>query len=314
MTFPASVASAMSEAPAYRAGYVTLIGPPNAGKSSIINALLGEKAAAVSGKPQTTRNAVRCVLTTDAYQIVVVDTPGVHKPRYTLGEFMAREIERALGTADAVCLVADVTKPLDDSVREISERVARSGVPLVLAVNKIDKLRDMEDFWKYLETFQEKLKPSSVVPVSALKGTNIRELGEELAKYLPEGGAIYGGDVLMDATERFLAAEIIRERVFEAAEQEVPHSTAVNVEEFRSPDEYPGMKRASIRADIIVERPGQKGILIGQGGKMLKKIKAESKREMERRFGWPVALELWVKVRPGWRKSSEGMRTAGYAG
>jgi GTP-binding protein Era len=301
---------ATGETPAYRAGYVTLIGPPNAGKSSVINALLGEKAVAVSGKPQTTRNAVRCVLTTGAYQMVVVDTPGVHKPRYALGKYMAREIEKALGTVDAVCLVADITKPLDDSVREIA---ARSGAPLVLAVNKIDKLRDKEDFWKYLETFQERLKQSSVVPVSALEGTNIRELADELAKYLPEGGAIYDGDVLMDATERFLAAEIIRERVFEAAEQEVPHSTAVNVEEFKSPDEYPGMERASIRADIIVERPGQKGILIGQGGRMLKKIKAESKREMERRFGWPVTLELWVKVRPGWRKSNEGIRTAGYA-
>jgi GTP-binding protein Era len=301
----------MTEKPAYRAGYVTMIGLPNAGKSSIINALLGEHAAAVSDKPQTTRNAVRCVLTTDAYQAVVVDTPGLHKPRYAFGEFMVREIEKALGSVDAVCLVVDVTKPLDGSICEMSARVTRSGVPVVLAVNKIDKLRDREDFWKYLETFQAKLKPSSVVPVSALKGTNIRELGEELAKYLPEGGAIYDGDVLMDATERFLAAEIIRERVFEAVEQEVPHSTAVNVEEFKSPDEYPDMERASIRADIIVERPGQKGILIGQGGRTLKKIKAESKREMERRFGWPVALELWVKVRPGWRKSNEGIRTAG---
>ncbi|MDR1133290.1 MAG: GTPase Era [Synergistaceae bacterium] len=304
--------NAASETPVYRAGYVTLIGSPNAGKSSIINALLGEKVAAVSDKPQTTRNAVRCVLTTGEYQIVVVDTPGVHKPRYAFGEFMAGEIEKALGAVDAVCLVADITKNLDDSVCEISARIARLGVPLILAANKIDKLRDKEDFWKYLETFQARLKPSSVVPVSALEGTNIGELGDELAKYLPEGGAIYDGDVLMDATERFLAAEIIRERVFEAAEHEVPHSTAVSVEEFKSPDEYPDMKRASIRADIIVERQGQKGILIGQGGKMLKKIKTESKREMERRFGWPVTLELWVKVRPKWRKSNEGMRTAGY--
>ncbi|MDR3165550.1 MAG: GTPase Era [Synergistaceae bacterium] len=302
----------MSKTPAYRAGYVTLIGPPNAGKSSIINALLGEKLAAVSDKPQTTRNAVRCVLTTERYQIIVIDTPGLHKPKYALGAFMAGEIEKALGTVDAACLVVDVTKPLDDSVREISERMARSGVPLVLAANKIDKLRDREDFWKYLEMFQAKLRPSSVVPVSALKGTNIGELGNELAKYLPEGSAIYDGDVLMDATERFLAAEIIRERVFEAAEQEVPHGTAVVIEEFKSPDEYPDMKRISIRADIIVERPGQKGILIGRGGRMLKKIKTESKRDIERRFGWPVTLDLWVKVRPGWRKSNEGMKMAGY--
>jgi GTP-binding protein Era len=296
----------------YRAGCVALVGAPNVGKSSIVNALLKEHVAAVSNKPQTTRNAVRCVLTTDEFQLVIVDTPGLHRPKYALGEFMTREISLALESVDAVCLVVEAGRVSGWDGDEMSSRLVESNLPLVLAVNKIDRLRDKEDFWRFLGPVQEMARPAAVVPVSALEGTNIDVLEFELAKRLPEGEAIYSADVLMDTTERFLAGEIIRERILGATEQEVPHSVAVIIEEFKSPDEYPEMKRISVRADIIVERPGQKGILIGERGMKLKSIRSGAKAEMERRFGYPVSLELWVKVRPRWRASSEGIQRAGY--
>jgi GTP-binding protein Era len=298
----------------FRSGFVALTGPPNAGKSSIVNALLREHAAAVSGKPQTTRNAVRCVFTTDEYQMILIDTPGTHRPRYALGRFMAEEIERALKLADVICFVVETGYNTAGALDVIYTRLERAGVPIVLAVNKIDKLRgkDKEVFWKFIEPIQERLKPASVVPVSALDETNLDVLASDLSGFLPESAAIYPEDVLMDATERFLTAEIIRERLFEATGQEVPHSVAVIVDEFKSPDEYPELKRIEARANIIVERPGQKGILIGSEGAKLKAITAEARRAMESCFGYPVSLRLWVKVKPQWRRSTAGIRDAGY--
>ncbi|MCL2684708.1 MAG: GTPase Era [Synergistaceae bacterium] len=262
----------MSEGSFFRAGFVALVGAPNVGKSSIINALFGEHVAAVSSKPQTTRNAIRCVLTTDDYQLVIVDTPGAHKPLFALGEFMMQEIESVLESVDVVCFVVEAGRPLGEGGERICAGIERTKLPVVLAANKIDKLspdNGGEDFWRWLEQIQERVRPAAVVPVSALHGTNLDVLRGELAKLVPESEAIYPEDVLMDTTERFLAEEIIRERILLSTEQEVPHSVAVIVEEFRSPDEYPELKRATIRADIIVERPGQKGILIGESGSKL---------------------------------------------
>ncbi|MDR1650801.1 MAG: GTPase Era [Synergistaceae bacterium] len=296
----------------YRAGYAALVGAPNAGKSSLVNALLKEKAAAVSSKPQTTRNAVRCILTTEDCQIVIVDTPGIHKPKMALGEFMMRETDSAMESVDVVCFVTEAGRELGDAGEEIYSRLEHLRIPIVLAVNKIDLLRDKEDFWRYLETVQERVKPDAVVPVSALKETNLDVLRDELARRLPEGEIIYPEDVLIDATERFLAEEIIREHIFESTEQEVPHSAAVIVEEFKTPAEYPKLRRAEIRADIIVERPGQKGILIGAGGSRLKEIGRASRLDLESRLGCPVNLSLWVKVKPQWRKSAVGVERAGY--
>jgi GTP-binding protein Era len=296
----------------YRSGFVTLAGAPNVGKSSLINAMLHEKVAAVSDKPQTTRNAVRCILTTDECQIVIVDTPGMHRPRFALGEFMSREIEDAMESVDVICFVVEAGRLLGDAGEEIYSRMERVKVPIVLAANKIDKLRDPEDFWKFLAPLQERINPVAVVPVSARNGTNLDVLAAEFSKLIPEGEAIYPEDVLMDTTERFLAEEIIREKIFASTEQEVPHSVAVVVEEFKSPDEYPELRRIEIRADIIVERPGQKGILIGERGSKLKAIGTEARIEMERRFGYPVFLNLWVKIKPQWRKSVTDIERAGY--
>jgi GTP-binding protein Era len=297
---------------AFRSGYVTLVGRPNVGKSSLINALLHEKVAAVSSHPQTTRNAVRCILTTGGHQIILVDTPGIHRPRHALGEFMMREASDAMESVDVICFVVEAGRPLDPAEEEISGSLKDCGVPVLLVLNKIDRLRDKEVFWKRLAPLEERIRPAGVVPVSATEGTNLDVLQSEMARLLPEDGPIYPEDMLMDTTERFLASEIIREKIFQVTEQEVPHSVAVVVEEFKSPDEFPGMTAVEIRANIIVERPGQKGILIGDKGSRIKAIRTSARREMAKRLGYPVLLDLWVKVKPGWRKSRIEIERAGY--
>ncbi|MDR1516054.1 MAG: GTPase Era [Synergistaceae bacterium] len=305
----------MQEPQKFKSGYVTFAGRPNVGKSSIINALLKEKVAAVSSKPQTTRNASRCILTTDDCQIVIVDTPGLHKPKHALGEFMMREALEAMSSVDAICFVVEAGKPLDPAGESILDLIAGSNLPILIVANKTDLCRGVEGeerFWRFIAPIKERLTAASVIPVSAKEGTNLDVLMDELAKLLPEGEAIYPDDVLMDTTERFLAEEIIREKIFEVTEQEVPHSVAVIVEEFKSPDEYPEMKRGEIRADIIVERPGQKAILIGEKGSKLKSVGTAARLEMERRFGYPIFLQLWVKVKPNWRKTALGIERAGY--
>ena len=304
----------MSEQSVFKFGFVVLLGRPNVGKSSLINALLREKVAAVSDKPQTTRNAVRCIHSTETAQIVFVDTPGVHTPRHALGNYMMHEVEEALQEVNAVCFVVEAGRNrLDPQEEQIISILETSDLPVVLVINKIDALRNKEALWKTVELYQERLHPVAVVPVSAKDGTNLDVLLEELAKILPQGEPLYPDEVLMDSTERFLAAEIIREKIFALTEQEVPHSVAVVVEDFKNPEEYPELKTAQIRATIVVEKAGQKGILIGAKGERLKEIGSAARLEMEERFGYPIFLELWVKVKPGWRKSPDELRRLGYA-
>ena len=299
---------------AYRSGCVALLGRPNVGKSSLINALIGEKVAAVSSKPQTTRNAIRCIYTTDGYQLVIVDTPGIHKPKHALGDFMMQEAEDALGQVDAVCFVVEAgDQSIGDKEEMILGVLSQVSLPVVLAVNKIDKLANPKLYTKTSDLYLERLQPAAVVPVSAADGTNLKLLADELSKLLPEQAAIYPEDMVMDSTERFLAAEVIREKIFQMTEEEVPHGTAVVVDEFRSPDEYPDLKTARIRATIVVDRDGQKGIIIGKGGAKLKAIGSAARKDLEKKFGYPVFLQLWVKVKPGWRKSAEELRRLGYS-
>ena len=290
----------------FRCGFAALLGRPNVGKSSIINALLKEKVAAVSPKPQTTRNAVRCIYTTASEQIVFVDTPGLPAPKHALGGFMLKEAEEALLSVDVVCYVVEAQ---DRAVGEkdgiILKMLASLSRPVVLAVNKIDKLARAEDYKKFI-------KPAAVAPLSANKGTGLEELAAAISALLPRQPAIYPEDMLMDSTERFLASEVIREKILRHTDEEVPHSVAVLIDEFKSPDEYPGEKLCTIRATVIVERSGQKGIIIGKNGTMLKQIGSEARRELEERLGYKLFLQLWVKVKPGWRKSPEELRRLGY--
>lgn len=298
---------------AYRSGFVALMGRPNVGKSSIINALIREKVAAVSPKPQTTRNAVRCIYSTQEEQIVFVDTPGIHDPKHALGEFMVKEALDVLSQVDAVCFVIEAgDRTIGEKERIILTVLKQVQVPIILAVNKIDKFK-AEDYYKNAAALYEpELKIADVVPISAEKGTNLDRLAKTIAGHLPEQPPIYPDDMLMDTTERFLAAEVIREKIFLNTEEEVPHGVAVVIEEFKSPDEYPEMKVCEIRADIIVERPGQKGIIIGKNGAKLKEIGSAARKELEEKFGYPIYLQLWVKVKPGWRKNPDELRRLGY--
>lgn len=303
----------MSEVNTFRCGYAALLGRPNVGKSSIVNALLKEKVAAVSPKPQTTRNAVRCIYTTEREQIIFVDTPGIHVPRHALGDFMMKEAEESLMAVDTVCYVVEAQDRAVSSKDEIILK-ALEGIPqpIVLAVNKTDRLKNFDDYKKAAAVYKKRINPAAVVPISAVTGTGLTQLADAISVLLPNQPAIYPEDMLMDTTERFLASEIIREKIFRHTDEEVPHGTAVIIDEFKSPDEFPDRKVCDIRATIITERPGQKGIIIGKKGAMLKQIGTEARLELEEKFGCKVFLQLWVKVKPGWRKSPEELRRLGY--
>jgi len=304
----------MREEKTFKCGYAALIGRPNVGKSSIINALLKEKVSAVSPKPQTTRNAVRCIYTTESEQIIFVDTPGVHAPQNALGSFMVREAAEALSLVDVICFVVDAgDRSVGAKEEAILEMLGGVNSPVILVLNKVDKLADKEHFRKTAEIYGSRMRFAAAVPISAATGYNLDKLVDEISRLLPRQPAIYPADMLMDTTERFLAAEIVREKILLFTEEEVPHEVAVVVEEFKSPEEFPELKTCRIRATIIVERDGQKGIIIGKGGAKLKAIGSAARKELEEKFGYPVFLELWVKVKPGWRKSPEELRRLGYS-
>jgi len=299
--------------PGSRSGFVSVIGRPNVGKSTLVNAIVGGKAAIVSDKPQTTRNRIRAVYNDTRGQIVFVDTPGLHRPLHELGRFMERQASESLGLSDAVCYVIEASDSRIGKADEIILKIIEmSSVPVVLVVNKTDSAFP-EGNAKGWKVFLERFSPVNVVEVSALKGTNIDHLIERVFSLLVPGPPIFDDDRMVDCTERFLASEIIREQVLRQTEQEVPHSVAVDVEEFKSPEEYPERKNLLVRASIYVERSGQKAILIGKGGSKLKSIGRQARLELQEQFGHEVYLDLWVKVRPGWRNSGNELRRMGYS-
>ncbi len=295
-----------------RSGIVAVIGRPNVGKSTLVNAVVGGKAAIVSDKPQTTRNMIRAVLNDPRGQVVFVDTPGLHRPLHELGRYMKRQADESLGGSDAVCYVVEAS---DSHIGKADEMILKildvCPIPVILVVNKIDAKGSSihAEGWK---VYLERIDPVETILVSALGVTNLGRLVDRVFSLLPTGPPVFGDDRLVDCTERFLAAEIIREQVLRQTEQEVPHSVAVGVEEFKSPEEYPERKNLLIRANIFVERDGQKAILIGKGGSKMKSIGEKARRELEKQFGQDVFLELWVKVRPGWRNSERDLHRMGY--
>lgn len=291
----------------FKSGFVAVIGRPNVGKSTLINSLIGQKIAIMSDKPQTTRNRIMCVLTTDKEQIIFLDTPGIHKPRHKLGEYMVKAAEGTLQEVDAVLFVVDATEDLGGGERYILERLRATKKPVILIVNKLD-LIEKQAALPIIEKYCKEYKFAGVVPISAKEKMNLDGLLAELNSHLPEGPQYYPEDTVTDQPERMIAAEMIREKVLHLTRDEVPHAIAVEVEEMKPrPD-----NRVYIRATIFVERESQKGIVIGKKGALLKEIGALARHDIETMLGSKAYLDLWVKVKKDWRDRMNVLRELGF--
>lgn len=286
----------MSEA-SFRSGYVGLIGRPNAGKSTLLNYLVGEKIAAVSNKPQTTRHRIQGVVTNEKGQIVFVDTPGVHKPGYLLNRRMMAAVHDAILSVDVVVLLRDASVSTGNGDRFVLDLVKESGKPSILVLNKIDKVKDKTQLLPLIEYYSKEYDFAEIVPISALKGEAIENLLEQIVKHLPIGEPIFGDDELTDQPLRTIVAEMVREKILASTGEEIPYVTAVVTERWDESD--PAQPR--IFCAIYVERDSQKGIIIGKGGAKLKKIGSEARADIEKLLGTHVYLQLFVKVVSDWR-------------
>jgi GTP-binding protein Era len=293
----------------YRAGFASLAGRPNAGKSTLLNALVGGKVAIVSAKPQTTRTIVQGVWTGEEAQIVFLDMPGIHAGKGLLGRRMMESVRTALDGRDLLLYVADATRPVGREDERAVEMVARGGAPLFLVLNKIDRLEDKRLLLPLIERYGKMAEFAESVPVSAKTGEGLEELLQLAAARMPEGPAMFPEDYLTDQPERFLAAEFLREQVLEATRQEVPHAVAVRIEAWQ--DEG---RLARIAAVVVVERAGQKAILIGAKGAMLKRIATRARLAIEEMLGRKVFLEVFVKVEPGWRENPRLVESVDWRG
>ena len=289
----------MSEFERYRTGFVSIVGRPNAGKSTLLNALVGEKVAITARQAQTTRTSIQGVVTRPEAQIVFIDTPGIHKSDNLFNKRMMAAVRGALEGRDVVLFVADATKPVNEK-DEQAVAVLRDATSAVLVLNKIDRLDDKRLLLPLTEWFMNLHSFAEVVPVSAAKGAGVDELLRTIVKYLPEGQRVFAEDYMTDQPMRFLAGEIIREKILRAAREEVPHAVAVLIERW---EELPELTKIS--ATIHVERPGQKAILIGRKGDLLKRIGTEARQEIEQMTGTKVFLSLFVKVNRNWREDPE---------
>jgi GTP-binding protein Era len=281
-------------------GFVSILGRPNAGKSTLLNALLGSKLAIVAARPQTTRTLIQGVLTLPEAQVIFIDTPGIHKPDTTFNRRMMDFVREALDERDLLIYVVDVTSPLTEADREALSMVTASGTPSLLVLNKIDRLRDKARLLPLIEQYRGLYEFSDYIPVSALTGDGLATLRKAVLSRLPEGPQYFPPDHITNQPERFLAAELIREKVTHHTHEEIPHAVAVLVDRW---EEEPRITR--IAATIYVEREGQKGIVIGARGAMLKRVGTAAREEMEVLFGRKIFLALFVKVRPRWRESPE---------
>ncbi|MGA3188049.1 MAG: GTPase Era [Bryobacteraceae bacterium] len=282
-----------------KSGFVSILGRPNAGKSTLLNALLGQKLAIVTSKPQTTRTSIQGVVTAPDYQIVFVDTPGIHRSNTLLNKRMMDTV-RASASADVVLFLIDVLEPFREEDAEAIDLIKKLQAPAFAVLNKVDKLPDKSKLLALIEHLRTLHEFAEFIPVSAMKGTGVDTLLKEIVKRLPEGEAMYAEDYLTDQPSRFLAAEILREKILHHTQQEVPHAVAVMVDTWVDTP-----KVLKIAATIYVEKPGQKAILIGAGGAALKKIGTLARFEMEKAFERKIYLQTFVKVKPNWRQDPE---------
>jgi len=292
-----------------KSGFIAVIGRPNVGKSTLINKIIGQKIAIMSDKPQTTRSRIQCILTQDDAQFIFLDTPGIHKPKFKLGEYMLKAAEGTLKEVDAIFFVIDATEKFGGGEKYILERLATTSKPVILVINKIDLL-EREKILPIIAEYSARKNFAAIIPISAADGENISELLTEAKKFLPEGPEYYPSDMVTDQPERLIIAEIVREKILHVTEDEVPHSIAVDIEEISSRKK----NLVYIRAVIYVERDSQKGILIGKGGEFLKNIGQSARPEIEMLLGKKIFLDLWVKVKRGWRNSEGAIQDFGLGG
>ncbi|MCA1593116.1 MAG: GTPase Era [Acidobacteria bacterium] len=294
----------------YRSGYVALIGRPNAGKSTLLNRLVGEKIAAVSNKPQTTRHQIQGIITRPEGQIVLVDTPGVHQPGYLLNRRMMSAVHDALEGVDLVCLIRDASVSTGNGDRFVLDLVRQTRKPALLLLNKTDKLPDKSQLLPLMEWYGREHDWRGVVPLSARKGDMVDVLVAEIVKHLPEGEAIFAEDELTDQSVRSLVSEIVREKILRTTGEEIPYVTAVVTERFEEVSE----EMTRIHCAIFVERSSQKKIIVGRAGERIKDIGTRARQDIERLVGHPVYLELFVKVEEGWRNSARALNELGIEG
>nr|WP_249316864.1 GTPase Era [Bacillus sp. FJAT-50079] len=292
----------------YKSGFISIIGRPNVGKSTFLNRVIGQKIAIMSDKPQTTRNKVQGVLTTNDAQMVFIDTPGIHKPKHRLGDFMMKIAMNTLKEVDIILFMINAAEGFGRGDEFIIEKLQGVKTPVFLVINKIDQIGP-DELLLLIEEYKEKYPFAEIIPISALEGNNVERLLEQILLQLPEGPQYYPADQITDHPERFIVSELIREKALHLTREEVPHSLAVLIDKMEKKDER---EVVHVMATIIVERDSQKGIVIGKQGKMLKEIGQRAREDIEHLLGSKVFLELWVKVQKDWRNKMFHLRDYGF--
>ncbi len=292
----------------YKSGFISIIGRPNVGKSTFLNRVIGQKIAIMSDKPQTTRNKVQGVLTTDDAQLIFIDTPGIHKPKHKLGDFMMKVAQNTLKEVDLVLFMVNAEEGFGRGEEFILEKFHAVKTPIFLVINKIDQIHP-DRLLPIIESYREKYPFAEIFPISALEGNNVQQLLEKIKTYLPEGPQFYPADQVTDHPERFIVSELIREKALHLTREEVPHSLAVVIDKMERRE---NKNMIHVMATIVVERDSQKGIIIGKQGSMLKEIGKRARVDIENLLGSKVFLELWVKVQRDWRNKMSQLRDFGF--
>ena len=293
----------------FHSGFVSLIGRPNVGKSTLMNCLIGEKIAITSNKPQTTRNKITSILTREDFQCVFLDTPGIHKPKHKLGEYMVRSAENTFKEVDVVLFLVEPFEQVLEADKYVLEKLGHVKTPVVLVINKIDTVQDKEKLLGIIDMYRKLYPFREVVPISAATGSNTDALLQVIRKFLPEGPQYFPADMVTDQPERQIASEIIREKALYLLQDEIPHGIAV---EIMSMKKRPEQNMVDVQALIYCEKDSHKGIIIGKHGSMLKKIGTYARQDMERLLGSSIFLQIWVKVKKDWRDSDFLLKNFGY--
>ena len=292
----------------FKSGFVAIIGRPNVGKSTLMNHLIGQKIAITSKKPQTTRNTIQTVYTCEDGQIIFLDTPGIHKAKNKLGEYMVNVAEQTLKDVDVILWLVEPTTYIGAGEKHIAEQLQKTSLPVILVINKVDTVKK-EDILQVIDNYRKLYDFAEIIPASALRGQNTKDIVNSLFKYMPYGPMFYDEDTVTDQPQRQIVAEIIREKALHALDEEIPHGIAVTIEKMR---ERKGQHIVDIEATIICERDSHKGIIIGKQGSMLKKIGSNARFEIEKMLEERVNLKIWVKVKKDWRDSDTLMKNFGY--